>query len=91
MIQLANDGTHKAHPSSTRRTQLAREVNYNEYGQHQEVDIARCVMLMQKIYERLSITPGFTRKLEGACGTSPDRLGDKFGLGTGYANYLYLY
>lgn len=57
MIQPVNDGTHKAHPSLTRRTELAWQDNDDEYGQHQEVDIAQCVILMQKIYERLSITP----------------------------------
>jgi DNA modification methylase len=42
-------GPDNPHPLSTRKTELVWEGKYDEYGNRREVDIAGCVMPMQKI------------------------------------------
>ena len=42
-------GPHNPHPLSTMRTELVWEGKYDEYGNRREVDMAGCMMPMQKI------------------------------------------
>ncbi|MCL6613162.1 MAG: site-specific DNA-methyltransferase [Firmicutes bacterium] len=42
-------GPHNPHPLSTRRTELIWEGKYDEYGNRREVDVASCVMPLQRI------------------------------------------
>ncbi len=49
MSQQSTYGPHNPHPLSKMRTELVWEGKYDEYGQRREVDIAGCVMPMQKI------------------------------------------
>jgi predicted nucleotidyltransferase len=57
MSQQPAYGSHNPHPLSQRRTAPIGEGKVDEYGNQREVDIAGCAMPMQKIYERLQITP----------------------------------
>ncbi len=49
MTQQPTYGPHNPHPLSTLRTELVWEGKVDEYGDRREVDIAGCVIPMQKI------------------------------------------
>jgi adenine-specific DNA-methyltransferase len=51
-MKQENDSSHgpqNPHPLSTVRTELVWEGKYDEYGNRREVDVAGCVMPMQRI------------------------------------------
>jgi len=55
MTQPSTYGPHNPHPLSQMRTELVWEDKIDEYGNR--LDIAEFAMPIQKIYERLQITP----------------------------------